>query len=149
MKRTGYALALVLLLIALIALLALAACTDETLGGAGVGTPEIGSATQPESEADIAGAAEGEPAPGSPDQGAAAAPSPTPPPTSNPSPDADGPADAPATPAGGATPLLSFEEAKAICSAWIGARADLTSYKVNWMSYDTETPPPTYKLFDE
>jgi len=141
MKRKVCALALVLAL-AMATLMPLAACTDETQGGSGNGPPASGPAAQPGTP----GSTEGAPATEGAAGGAGALPSPTPSLLSPQGTDGtEGAADAP----GDEPPLLSFEEAKALCGAWIDAHPDLTTYKVNWMSYESETPPPTFSLFGE
>ena len=68
-----------------------------------------------------------------------------PPPTSSPSSDPTDPADASTTPPSEPT-LLTYDEARAICGAWLDDHADLTSYSIP--DYDPyEIPPPTYSLF--
>ena len=144
-KRKRMILALVL---ALTMLLPLAACTDETRGGSIGGYPADGPGAQPEAPGDGSGAQpEGSPKPGSPDQGAADIPSPTPPLPSPPPDEFDsgGGADKPEAP----PPQLSYEEARAICGAWIDDHPDLTSYELRPLGYGAEIPPPTYDLFGE
>jgi len=48
------------------------------------------------------------------------------------------------------TKPLTYEEAMAICNAWLGNNAELTSYSLYENEYEQdEVPPPTFTLFGE
>ena len=137
MKATAKILALIWVLIML---LALAACGGETTGGSGAGLPENSPPAQSEAVTTQ---------PPAPSETAT-----TPPPTpsqSLPSPEPADPADVSETPASPAPTLLTYDEATAICSAWLDKHADLSpSYAIHDWGYSPgEIPPPTYFLFGE
>jgi len=127
--------------------LALAACADGTQGGSAGGGHESGEAAQPGTATDAPGATGDSQAQDGTDRDPA-----TLPPQATPQPEAPGtgdPGEGSDLPEGAEPPLLSFEEAKAICAAWIDGHPGLTSYEVNWMNYESEVPPPTFSLFGE
>ena len=126
-----------LMLILIIAqMLTLAACGDKTPGGGDLPENSLPSSSGPETEVPPT---ENKPLPES---------SSPPPVTQTPSqsPDVTIPAESVLP----ASIWPTFDEAKALCEAWLEAHPDLTAYAIlEWDDTSDEAPPPTYSLFGE
>ena len=132
MKKT---LKIFVLILVIAQLLTLAACGGKTPNVSGGDLPENSAPSSPAPEIKPS-PTENKPSPES-----------SPPP---PSPDVTKPEDTPAVPTPPASIWPTYDEAKAICEAWVDKHPDLPSYEIyEWGDGYDEAPPPTYLLFGE
>jgi len=135
----------VIFILAIVVLLSLVACSDKTPVGSGGGLPVNSQDARSDTETEISETGSTHENLNPPPT---TAPSPKP---SKPSPPPNpiDPADVSAMPAPSVKSPLTYDEAVAICSAWLDNHADLTSYSMKIIDYEPEIPPPTYSIFED